>query len=74
MSDPDGLAVVRRLVADADVLVENFLPGSLDRLGLGWDDVRVINPRLVYASITGYEGPLLFVNIDAFVNTALCCA
>jgi len=54
MSDPDGLAVVRRLAAESDVLVENFLPGSLDRLGLGWDDVRAINPRLVYASITGY--------------------
>eukprot|EP00035_Acanthoeca_spectabilis_P013207 m.241677 g.241677 ORF g.241677 m.241677 type:complete len:454 (-) comp15830_c0_seq2:20-1381(-) len=54
LTDPAGLAVVHRLLETADVLVENYLPGKLDSLGLGWDTVHKINPRLIYASITGY--------------------
>lgn len=51
--DPDGLAILHKLVERSDVLVENFIPGKLAKMGLGWDDCRAINPRLVYASITG---------------------
>ena len=51
--DPDGLAILHKLVERSDVLVENYIPGKLAKLGLGWDDCRAINPRLVYASITG---------------------
>eukprot|EP00729_Bicosta_minor_P010617 gene10617-10511_t len=54
MKHPDGLAVVQSLAAEADVLIENFLPGKLDGLGLGWDELSARNPNLVYASITGY--------------------
>ncbi len=50
----DGKAVVRALVRDADVVVENFRPGVLDKLGLGYDDLRKINPRIVYASGSGF--------------------
>lgn len=55
-----GLDLLRRLVARADVLVENFRPGTAERLGLGWDDLRKINPRLVYCSISafGQDGPI----------------
>ncbi|MBU6497436.1 MAG: CoA transferase [Rhodospirillales bacterium] len=49
-----GIAEVRRLVEDADVLVENFTPGVMDRLGLGWEDLRARNPRLIYACSSGY--------------------
>ncbi len=48
------LAVARALVARADVLVENFLTGTMDRLGLGYAEVAALNPRLVYCSITGF--------------------
>lgn len=56
----DGLALVRNLARHCDVLVENYRPGVMDRLGLGWEDMRAINPRLIYCSISGYgqTGPL----------------
>ncbi|HZU61753.1 MAG TPA: CoA transferase, partial [Solirubrobacteraceae bacterium] len=54
-----GKEVLIRLVRDADVLLESFRPGVLDRLGVGWERLRAENPRLVYCAITGYgqEGP-----------------
>jgi len=54
-----GVDVIRRLLADADVLIQNFRPGAMDRMGLGWDIVHKLNPDLIYASISGYgpDGP-----------------
>jgi crotonobetainyl-CoA:carnitine CoA-transferase CaiB-like acyl-CoA transferase len=59
LKDPRGRAILKRLVAGADVLVENFRAGAMAALGLGWEDLRLINPRLVYCSMTGFgqEGP-----------------
>lgn len=59
LARPEGADLIRRLVPRSDVLLENFRPGVLDRLGLGYDDVSAINPRIVYMSITGYghDGP-----------------
>jgi len=51
---PEGLEILHRLVKQSDVLVENFVSGKLATMGLGWEDCRNINPRLIYASITGY--------------------
>lgn len=54
-----GKALLKRMVTKADVLLENFAPGVMDRLGVGWSVLSQINPRLVYASGTGYglDGP-----------------
>ena len=54
-----GVRVLRGLVADADVLVENYRPGVMERLGVGYEVLRADNPRLVYAAISGFgpEGP-----------------
>jgi len=49
-----GRAAARELARRADVLVENFLPGTMERFGLGWDALHELNPRLVYCSITGF--------------------
>lgn len=56
---PEGRALLLRLVADADVFLTNMLPGSLERLGLGVDDLRTVNPGLIYARGHGYgvRGP-----------------
>jgi len=54
LKDPADLAVARRLVERADVLVENYRPGGMDRLGLGWPALQQLNPALVYCSISGF--------------------
>jgi alpha-methylacyl-CoA racemase len=56
---PDGAGVLRRLALGADVLLESFRPGVLDRLGVGWEVLRAVNPRLVLCSISGFgqDGP-----------------
>ena len=50
---PEGLEIVHKLVKKSDILIENYLPGKLASMGLGWADCQKINPRLVYASVTG---------------------
>jgi len=56
LSDPAGLEEARRLVDRADVVVENFMPGTMDRLGLGYDAVADRRPDIVYCSVTGFGG------------------
>src|SRR5215813_4361345 len=50
----DGKRLFKQVIAKSDVLVENFGPGALDRLGLGYDALAKINPRLIYATIKGF--------------------
>jgi crotonobetainyl-CoA:carnitine CoA-transferase CaiB-like acyl-CoA transferase len=59
LKQPEGVAVFRRLVARADVVIENFRPDVKARLGIDYDSLRTINPRLVYGSISGFgqDGP-----------------
>ncbi|MFC4304314.1 CaiB/BaiF CoA transferase family protein [Cohnella boryungensis] len=59
LKNPDDLLKVKRLVEKADVLIENFRPGTMEKFGLEYESVKRINPKIVYASITGYgaEGP-----------------
>ena len=54
LGDAAGRAAARELARRADVLVENFLPGTMERFGLGWDELHELNPGLVYCSITGF--------------------
>jgi crotonobetainyl-CoA:carnitine CoA-transferase CaiB-like acyl-CoA transferase len=60
IGEAGGVALIRRMVTDADVFVENFRPGVMDRKGLGFEDLKRINPRIVYCSITafGETGPM----------------
>jgi crotonobetainyl-CoA:carnitine CoA-transferase CaiB-like acyl-CoA transferase len=56
----EGVDLIRRLAASADVLIENFRPGTMERLALGEKDLREINPRLIFASLSGFgaDGPM----------------
>lgn len=60
LKDKEGKRIVRDLARDADVVLEGFRPGVMDKLGLGYDTLRALNPRLVYCAISGYgqDGPL----------------
>jgi crotonobetainyl-CoA:carnitine CoA-transferase CaiB-like acyl-CoA transferase len=60
LKSEDGLALAKNMAARCDVLVENYRPGVMDRLGLGYDALAAINPRLIYCAISGYgmTGPL----------------
>ncbi|MEC5177081.1 crotonobetainyl-CoA:carnitine CoA-transferase CaiB-like acyl-CoA transferase [Cryobacterium sp. MP_M5] len=70
LSDDADLAAARRLALRADVLIENFKPGGMDRLGLGYGDLAADNPGLVYASITGFgsEGGADLLGYDFMVQ------
>jgi CoA:oxalate CoA-transferase len=59
LKSPDAIKLVHQLVAETDILVENFRPGVMDRLGLDYEALHAINPRLIYCSISGYgqSGP-----------------
>lgn len=59
LKSPEGQEIIQRLAAVSDVLVENYLTGSLDKMGLGYEQLHELNPRLVYCSISGYgrSGP-----------------
>src|SRR5438445_491935 len=59
LTQPRGQALLKRLVSDADVLVENFVPGTFERWGLGWDALSAANPKLVFARVSGWgqDGP-----------------
>ena len=59
LSRPEGLEIARDLVRKSDVVIEAFTPGVMDRLGLGWDELRKLNPKLVMCSISGFgqSGP-----------------
>jgi CoA:oxalate CoA-transferase len=54
LKSAEAIKLVHRLIAETDILVENFRPGVMDRLGLGYEALREINPRLIYCSISGY--------------------
>jgi CoA:oxalate CoA-transferase len=54
LKDPKGVEVAKKLVAKVDILVENFAPGVMERLGLSYEEASKINPRIIYASISGF--------------------
>nr|SVE75112.1 EOG090X05UC [Daphnia dolichocephala] len=59
LKSPDGMKIIQQLAVQSDVLVENYLPGKMEEYGLGYEDLKKINPQLIYCSITGYgsSGP-----------------
>jgi len=69
--NPRGKAVLEKLVKHCDVLVENFAPGALDRMGFSWERVQQLNPRMIYASVKGF-GPGPYEECKVYENVAQC--
>ena len=68
---PSGKAVVEKLIQTCDVMVENFAPGALDRMGFTWERVQELNPRMILASIKGF-GPGPYEDCKVYENVAQC--
>ena len=66
-----GMEILERLVKRCDVLVENFAPGALDRMGLTWERIQQLNPRMIYASVKGF-GPGPYEDCKVYENVAQC--
>ena len=73
LKDPRGLALLKEMVTKADVFVENYAPGAIERLGLGADVVRAINPAIIYAQVKGFGAGSPFENNLAFDMIAQAC-
>ena len=60
LKQPEGIEIARRLIAQADVVVENFRPGVIDKLGFGYETCKALNPKIVFCSVSGYgqDGPM----------------
>ena len=68
---PEGKEVLTKLVKECDVLVENFAPGALDRMGFGWERIQELNPRMIMASVKGF-GPGPYEDCKVYENVAQC--
>ena len=69
--DEKGKEVFTRLIETCDVMVENFAPGALDRMGFSWERIQEINPRMIYASVKGF-GPGPYSDCKVYENVAQC--
>lgn len=54
LKNPEGVAIIHKLVQEYDIVIEQFRPGVMDRLGIGYDALKAINPKLIYCAVTGY--------------------
>ena len=69
--NPKGKEILDRLIKQCDVLVENFAPGALDRMGLTWEHIHKLNPRMIVASVKGF-GPGPYEDCKVYENVAQC--
>ena len=67
----EGKAIFTKLIQHCDVMVENFAPGALDRMGFSWEKIQEINPRMIYASVKGF-GPGPYAECKVYENVAQC--
>ncbi len=68
---PEGSKIFTKLIKECDVMVENFAPGALDRMGFSWEKIQEINSRMIYASVKGF-GPGKYEDCKVYENVAQC--
>lgn len=73
LKNPRGLELVKALAATADVMIENFAPGAIERLGLGYEVIRAINPAIIYCQVKGFGAGSPYENNLAFDMIAQAC-
>ncbi|MYV57081.1 formyl-CoA transferase [Streptomyces sp. SID3212] len=66
----EGKEVMEKLIRESDILVENFAPGALDRMGLGWDYIHELNPRLIFGSVKGFNDDSSWSDLKVYENVA----
>jgi formyl-CoA transferase len=69
---PEGKEVMEKLIREADVLVENFAPGAMDRMGLSWEHIHELNPRLIFGSVKGFDDDSPWSDLKVYDNVAQC--
>src|SRR5437764_3482402 len=73
LKSPKGVALVKEMAKKADVFIENMAPGTIEKLGLGWDELHALNPRLIYAQVKGFGEGSLYEHNLAFDMIAQAC-
>jgi formyl-CoA transferase len=68
----EGLEVMEKLIREADILVENFAPGAMDRMGLSWEHIHDLNPRLIFGSVKGFNDDSPWADLKVYENVAQC--
>lgn len=71
---PEGKEVMEKLIRESDMLVENFAPGAMDRMGLGWDYIHELNPRLIFGSVKGFNDDSKWNDLKVYENVAQAAA
>jgi formyl-CoA transferase len=69
---PEGRGIMEKLIREADVLVENFAPGAMDRMGLSWEHIQELNPKLIYGSVKGFNDQSPYSDLKVYENVAQC--
>jgi len=69
---PEGKAIMEKLIREADVLVENFAPGAMDRMGFTWERIQELNPRIIFGSIKGFSEGSPYEDVKVYENVAQC--
>src|ERR1700745_371795 len=69
---PEGKTILEKLIQQADVLVENFGPGVMDRMGFSWERLQELNPKLIYGTIKGFDDQSPYADLKVYDNVAQC--
>src|SRR6266480_2597549 len=69
---PEGKAIMEKLIREADVMVENFAPGALDRMGFSWELIQQLNPRIIFGSVKGFSEGSPYADLKVYENVAEC--
>ena len=69
---PQGKEILEKLIREADILVENFAPGALDRMGFTWERIQQLNPRLIFGSVKGFGENSRYSDLKVYENVAQC--